>query len=299
MNERDEKIINSALKQLFFCARKNINKIMITLFVFNIIETIITLFCSKLVVVLSLSTPLILTLAMSLLISIGMLTAVMLLYYGLSVMTLRMARKEYVTIGYLFIGFRKWRNVAKYALFFAVLLTVVCALFLAIWFFFTPLSVVLFNKVGVMTGTAFIVLFFLCLLVLSLFPWTFVWYLLANEPEKQKGVFKRNFALLKGRKKLFFKIVFKVMGKRIVTILIVWAFMFFFTKISLKSKSAMLSLFSSFFSFLYMYLLYATQAFAFLLLPIIYDLFLADSVVKQVDVVEIKYALPDTTGVEQ
>ena len=295
MNEREENIITNAQKDLFLCARKNINKIMITLFVFNIIETVITLFCSKLVTALAFSTPFVVTLVLSVLISLSMLTVIMLLYYGLSVMTLRMVRREFVTIGFLFMGFRKWRSVTKYAFFFAVFLLVVFSALIALLFFVTPVYKI-FNQVGLMVGSAIMVLFFLSALVLCLFPWTFVWHLLANEPEKQKCVFKRNFALLKGRKKLFWKIFLRTMGKKIVGILIIWAFMFFFTQASLKSQSAPLSLLSSFFSFFYMYQLYATQALAFLLLPIIYNLFLKDSVERQVDLVEIKYALPDNSG---
>ena len=295
MNEREENIITNAQKDLFLCARKNINKIMITLFVFNIIETVITLFCSKLITVAAVSTPFVLTLVLSVIISLSMLTVVMLLYYGLSVMTLRMVRREFVTFGFLFMGFRKWRSVIKYALFFAIFLFVVFSVLVSIFFFVTPIYK-LFNQVGLMAGSAVMVLLFLCALVLCLFPWTFVWHLLANEPEKQKGVFKRNFALLKGRKRLFWKIFLRTMGKKIVGILVIWAFMFFFTQASLKSQSAILSLLSSFFSFFYMYQLYATQALAFLLLPIIYNLFLKDSVESQVDLVEIKYALTDNTG---
>ena len=147
-----------------------------------------------------------------------------------------------------------------------------------------------------MSGLAFVALSFLCILVLCLFPYTFVWYFLANEPENQRNVFRRNFALLKGRKKLFWKIIFRAIGSRIVLVFVIWAIMFVLTQISLKNQSSALSLFSTFFNLLYIYMLYSTQAFAFLLLPIIYDLFLEDSVENQVDVVEIRYSLPDNSG---
>ena len=283
MTEKEKRISLHITQKLEACAKKNLRKIIITLFVMNLAETFFLLICTSWRARLNNTVATFSVIAAT----IAFLFVLMILFYGLNAMLLRMERNDFVTFGFLFLGFKKFRAIAKYALIFTLLILLVCAVSVGL---LTVISSALpaATKFGVMTFGWIFALVLLVLIALSLMPWCFTYCILAHEPEKQRAVLSRSRKLLHRRTRLFFSLFFKNLGFRLLRLFAIWFAMILFTVISLKAQSAPISLISSIFSFLYIYQLYVTQAFLFLLIPIIYDAFLNDSVENQVDFVDIK-----------
>ena len=64
--------------------------------------------------------------------------------------------------------------------------------------------------------------------------------------------------------------------------------LFLFSTMSSLTKSSLFALLSAFSNFYYVFTLYSTQAFLYLLIPIVYDIFMEQSAQLQIDFVDIK-----------
>lgn len=191
-------------------ARKNLNKTFFTLFIIVILESL----CSALFA----GTPLLLnsmqdSFAVTFFSYALMFCEVFfwfLILSGFATMLLRMARDEFVTIGFLFYGFRRFKKFAP-AAFLYTLLTGISAAVVAGTMYFIPKSnpdfiVNLESKFGENAFLYLLIIFSFILVFLLIFPQVFLFFLKYDNPSR--SVF--SLAFLSSR--LLFKNIFKFIG---------------------------------------------------------------------------------------
>lgn len=286
MIQTEKQTIALAIHRLNTCTKHHLGKIVITIFALNLVETILAILALRYFQPALSALPLIVSIIATVFITLAFLTTVMLLFYGLNQILLRLSRKEFVTFGFLFDGFRHFKALFRYAITFAAIL------FSSVFILSIAIAVFRINPMkdgmpNFLTIGLLVIAFFLLIAALF-FPWSFVWCILSKEPERQKSVFKRSLFLLKGRKRLFLKIFFKALAPRFVRLFVTIIALFFFTGLSSITKSSFFSVLSAFSNFYYVYTLYSTQAFLYLLIPIVYDIFMEQSAQLQIDFVDIK-----------
>lgn len=191
-------------------ARKNLNKTFFTLFIIVILESLCSvLFAGTSFLLNSMQDSFAVTFFSYALMFCEVFFWFLILS-GFATMLLRMARDEFVTIGFLFYGFRRFKKFAP-AAFLYTLLTGISAAVVAGTMYFIPKSnpdfiVNLESKFG---GNAFLyllIIFSFILVFLLIFPQVFLFFLKYDNPSR--SVF--SLAFLSSR--LLFKNIFKFIG---------------------------------------------------------------------------------------
>lgn len=173
---------------------------------------------------------------------------VMILQYGYQVLLLRMLRNEYVTLGFLFNGFRERKRIAKasalYSLGF-ILAFIFCQIVVLVLKirnpdFFTGLSL------PELAGRIFAI--YMIFVLVLLVPFSFVWVCLADNPnEKVLRCFKKSFVLMKGRCFRFCGFVIYAGGFWLAAAAVIYALSLFLP----KNLSGAASFLASIFEFAY------------------------------------------------
>jgi hypothetical protein len=286
MIQTEKQTIALAIHRLNTCAKHHLGKIVITIFALNIAETILAILSMRFFLPALSALPPVISIIATVFMTLTFLTTVMLLFYGLNQILIRLSRRDFVTFGFLFDGFRHFKALFRYAITFAAIL------FASVFILSIAIAVFRVNPMkdgmpNFLTIGLLVIAFFLLIAALF-FPFSFVWCILSKEPEKQKAVFRRSRSLLKGRKLLFLKIFFKALAPRFVRLFATIVALFLFSTMSSLTKSSLFALLSAFSNFYYVFTLYSTQAFLYLLIPIVYDIFMEQSAQLQIDFVDIK-----------
>src|SRR5574344_988920 len=181
------------LAVLVQCARKNMSKAVFAILLYTILQSVI--FSISMVPLLASSvgggvatagqtfqlpsTPM---LAFTLILCFVATVICIMLNYGLFVIMARMVEKKYVTIGYLFSGFKN-KKVRKAAILFAVLFsiaTIICAVVMALCEFKTQTPTDM-DQTTLMSAISVVFIVFMGIMVLLLLPFTFVWMILYTD----------------------------------------------------------------------------------------------------------------------
>lgn len=191
-------------------ARKNLNKTFFTLFIIVILESLCSaLFAGTSFLLNSMQDSFAVTFFSYALMFCEVFFWFLILS-GFATMLLRMARDEFVTIGFLFYGFRRFKKFAP-AAFLYTLLTGISAAVVAGTMYFIPKSnpdfiVNLESKFGENAFLYLLIIFSFILVFLLIFPQVFLFFLKYDNPSR--SVF--SLAFLSSR--LLFKNIFKFIG---------------------------------------------------------------------------------------
>lgn len=191
-------------------ARKNLNKTFFTLFIIVILESLCSaLFAGTSLLLNSMQDSFAVTFFSYALMFCEVFFWFLILS-GFATMLLRMARDEFVTIGFLFYGFRRFKKFAP-AAFLYTLLTGISAAVVAGTMYFIPKSnpdfiVNLESKFGENAFLYLLIIFSFILVFLLIFPQVFLFFLKYDNPSR--SVF--SLAFLSSR--LLFKNIFKFIG---------------------------------------------------------------------------------------
>lgn len=191
-------------------ARKNLNKAFFTLFIIVILESLCSaLFAGTSLLLNSMQDSFAVTFFSYALMFCEVFFWFLILS-GFATMLLRMARDEFVTIGFLFYGFRRFKKFAP-AAFLYTLLTGISAAVVAGTMYFIPKSnpdfiVNLESKFGENAFLYLLIIFSFILVFLLIFPQVFLFFLKYDNPSR--SVF--SLAFLSSR--LLFKNIFKFIG---------------------------------------------------------------------------------------
>lgn len=248
-------------------ARKNLNKTFFTLFIIVILESL----CSALFV----GTSLLLnsmqdSFAVTFFSYALMFCEVFfwfLILSGFATMLLRMARDEFVTIGFLFYGFRRFKQFAPAAFLYTLLTGISAAVVAGTMYFITKSNldfiVNLESKFGENTFLYLLIIFSFILVFLLIFPQVFLFFLKYDNPNR--SVF--SLAFLSSR--LLFKNIFKFIGFVFMAggrNLILAAFYF-----AAAQKGGAVQFFSLIFVFLYFINFYKALSLMSLAVPFFYE----------------------------
>lgn len=248
-------------------ARKNLNKTFFTLFIIVILESL----CSALFV----GTPLLLnsmqdSFAVTFFSYSLMFCGVFfwfLILSGFATMLLRMARDEFVTIGFLFYGFRRFKQFAPAAFLYTLLTGIFAAVVAGTMYFITKSNpdfiVNLQSKFGENAFLYLLIIFSFILVFLLIFPQVFLFFLKYDNPNR--SVFSLAFL----SSKLLFKNIFKFIGFVFMAggrNLILAAFYF-----AAAQKGVAVQFFSLIFDFLYFINFYKALSLMSLAVPFFYE----------------------------
>lgn len=195
------KTYRQMIGELNICMRTNMWKALFSFLLMSILETLImSVFSMPVFMLLSEDGSVILTLILAVMSLFCGFVFVMLLQYGYQVLLLRLVRKEYVTLGFLFNGFRERKRISKAC----ALVSFGLIIALAVCQVFAVVANIKFSAqiqkmtLPVLAGIILAVYAFISILLLIRFVFVFV-CLNDNPQMKIIAVFKLSASLLKKR----------------------------------------------------------------------------------------------------
>ncbi len=248
-------------------AKKNLGRTFFTLFIMVILETI----CSAIVIFSSyiFSSQKVLT-------YLAMFTGVFLWFLvliGFAIMLLRMAREKYVTLGYLFYGFRRFKIFAPVALFHTVLTAFSAGVAVAILYALknTQSPVLTFLKTHWGESSVFIATVILSIVLFLIFQFPQIFLAFLKYDNSEKSVFKLAFMSFKFCIKKLFKLlgfIFMAGGRNLFL-----AVFYFAVTITLsgEDKGTLVQALLFLFDFLYFINIYKAVSLMALSLPVFYE----------------------------
>lgn len=254
-------------------ARKNLNKTFFTLFIIVILESLCSaLFVGTSLLLNSMQDSFAVTFFSYSLMFCGVFFWFLILS-GFATMLLRMARDEFVTIGFLFYGFRRFKQFAPAAFLYTLLTGISAAVVAGTMYFITKSNpdfiVNLQSKFGENAFLYLLIVFSFILVFLLIFPQVFLFFLKYDNPNR--SVFSLAFL----SSKLLFKNIFKFIGFVFMAggrNLILAAFYFGITlSFSAAQKGGVIQFFSLIFDFLYFINFYKALSLMSLAVPFFYE----------------------------
>lgn len=284
--ENKKVLSEKLLNVLNGCMLFNVGKIVFSMLILNMLESLVE--SVFLVSAGSIYNIFILVIGFFVLTSI-----IICLYYGFYVMLFRLLHKEYVTLGYLFIGFKRFKILfdvfLRFALIiFAVAVAISCAIIYVPFVKHFVSQIML--KFGLLNAISIFSIFIKVIVGLSLFPFCFVFLFLASNPNNKKYVFRKSVILLRGRKLFFLKMYIAAGGKQLLRAFFIWIFLHILNHIYPSSNSVILTLITSILNFVYIFSLYVAEAKMSLMIPILYTEFLMEDAAAVRDYVNISKA---------
>lgn len=245
-------------------ARKNLNKTFFTLFIIVILESLCSaLFVGTSLLLNSMQDSFAVTFFSYALMFCGIFFWFLILS-GFATMLLRMARDEFVTIGFLFYGFRRFKQFAPAAFLYTLLTGISAAVVAGTMYFITKSNpdfiVNLQSKFGENAFLYLLIIFSFILVFLLIFPQVFLFFLKYDNPNR--SVFSLAFLSSKLLIFKFIGFVFMAGGRN----LILAAFYF-----AAAHKSGAVQFFSLIFDFLYFINFYKALSLMSLAVPFFYE----------------------------
>lgn len=195
---------------------------------------------------------------------------VLVLQYGYHVLIARLVRGEFVTLGFLFNGFRDKKRVSRASLLYAAGLSLSLMVCQAAAYLFDNRISTFTEKFGMPVFAICVVSIFLVLAVAILVKFTFVWLSLYDDPSLNAlGAFKRSVRLLHKRTFKLIGFVLYAGGRR----LLVAAGIFIITAVlpASATSSGAGSVLGFMLDFVYFVAAYSAVVRMFMALPIFYD----------------------------
>lgn len=153
---------------------------------------------------------------------------VMLLQYGYQVILLRFLRGKFVTLGFLFNGFRERKRIARASALFSIgfiISFILCQITVLAVNYFYP---AFFKNIQFTELVGFIFLLYVFFSIILLIRFAFVWVYLADFPEEKiTAVFKRCFSLLKNHTFKLIGFVLYAGGRSLLIAVAIFALSFF------------------------------------------------------------------------
>ncbi len=238
MTKPDYKFMHVILNQ---CLRLNAGKAMFSVFLYFLIQFIIMGIAVSPAAVSSLFTVM---LALAFLVGMNICSEVLL--YGLFVIMARFIEKKYVTIGFLFIGFRKnQKPVFRSAIVFTAIYASVVVVLSIAYFFCKNYFSALYENLSPRTVLSYAAIIVLSITMLVSIPFSFVRLILYKNNEiKVLQAFKKSMMLMKGRFFHFIGFVLYACGRSLIQVIIIQFALIAFSAGSNSSTSILLTFLS-------------------------------------------------------
>ncbi|MBR1912259.1 MAG: hypothetical protein IJ828_07885 [Treponema sp.] len=231
MTKPDYKFMHVILNQ---CLRLNAKKAIFAVFMYFLMQFFLMMIAVSFVSLDSFATMLI---AFCLLVGVNICSEMLL--YGLFVIMARFVEKKYVTIGFLFIGFRKdQKRILKVALVFTLIYASITILVSVAYFFCRNYFFIFFENTDSNSFFSFAALIVVFLTMVFTIPFSFVRLILYRNDEMQVLLaFKKSVSLIKG---LFFHFVGFILyacGKPLIQVIILQIVLLMFSASENSSAS--------------------------------------------------------------
>lgn len=196
-------------------------------------------------------------------------TAILMLQYGFHVLMARFLRRQYATIGYLFIGFRNTRRVLKACALYAAGLETAFVLCQLITTLFRARLTAFVQAAGVLVFGVCMLGVFCVFAVLLLARFSFVWLCLYDEPQLPvSACFRKSAGLLKNHTIRFVAFVLYAGGWHLVTAAVMFLLSIVFPALVHNSTSGALVFV---FEFVYLVAMYTAVIRMYLAVPVFYE----------------------------
>lgn len=265
----DKRTLFTRLNQ---CVSKNMGHALFSLFLMAICETIVlSLLLAPAAVLISQNEMTARSMALVAVLSFVSLIVVFLFQYGFAVLLLRMERSQYVTLGYIFNGFKTFRTSFPVALVFTISVAAVIALCRAgVYFFKQPLNLLNQKWRPIIENSAVIAVMLLFLMLLFV-RFLFVFQIrYDNQNDGVFSVFKKSMHLISHHVIDSIRFILRAGGFYLLIALIVLAADFIIPEDSGKNFSG-LSIVSLILDFIYFVNGYTALVRMYLAVPVLYD----------------------------
>lgn len=260
--------VKALTEKLNFVATKNLGKVFFAMFLMIMVESLV----SGVVVFAIVRIPSVENLtSLYKIIILGIafiLSTVSFLFQtGLLVLTLKMVREEFVTIGFVFYGFRKIKKFLPLALINSLLVSFIFGIYKLISFLLKPQLKMLEDKFGLVVLVSIFIGIILLSILFVLVNFIFVTQIKYDNPEMNAfKCFVKSFVLMKGNVFRFFSLVIRSCGINLVL-----ALFYFGMSLSMNSvKNNFSSILSFVFDFLYFINIYKAAGRLYFTFPIAY-----------------------------
>lgn len=260
--------VKALTEKLNFVATKNLGKVFFAMFLMIMVESLVSgVVVFALVRISSVENLTSLYKAIILGITFILSTISFLFQTGLLVLTLKMVREEFVTIGFVFYGFRKIKKFLPLALINSLLVSFIFGIYKLISFLLKPQLKMLEDKFGLVVLVSIFIGIILLSVLFVLVNFIFVTQIKYDNPEMNAfKCFVKSFVLMKGNVFRFFSFVIRSCGINLVL-----ALFYFGMSLSMNSvKNNFSSILSFVFDFLYFINIYKAAGRLYFTFPIAY-----------------------------
>lgn len=260
--------VKALTEKLNFVATKNLGKVFFAMFLMIMVESLVSgVVVFALVRIPSVENLTSLYKAIILGIAFILSTISFLFQTGLLVLTLKMVREEFVTIGFVFYGFRKIKKFLPLALINSLLVSFIFGIYKLITFLLKPQLKMLEDKFGLVVLVSIFIGIILLSILFVLVNFIFVTQIKYDNPEMNAfKCFVKSFVLMKGNVFRFFSFVIRSCGINLVL-----ALFYFGMSLSMNSvKNNFSSILSFVFDFLYFINIYKAAGRLYFTFPIAY-----------------------------
>lgn len=260
--------VKALTEKLNFVATKNLGKVFFAMFLMIMVESLVSgVVVFALVRIPSVENLTSLYKAIILGIAFILSTVSFLFQTGLLVLTLKMVREEFVTIGFVFYGFRKIKKFLPLALINSLLVSFIFGIYKLISFLLKPQLKMLEDKFGLVVLVSIFIGIILLSILFVLVNFIFVTQIKYDNPEMNAfKCFVKSFVLMKGNVFRFFSFVIRSCGINLVL-----ALFYFGMSLSMNSvKNNFSSILSFVFDFLYFINIYKAAGRLYFTFPIAY-----------------------------
>lgn len=260
--------VKTLTEKLNFVATKNLGKVFFAMFLMIMVESLVSgVVVFALVRIPSVENLTSLYKAIILGIAFILSTVSFLFQTGLLVLTLKMVREEFVTIGFVFYGFRKIKKFLPLALINSLLVSFIFGIYKLISFLLKPQLKMLEDKFGLVVLVSIFIGIILLSILFVLVNFIFVTQIKYDNPEMNAfKCFVKSFVLMKGNVFRFFSFVIRSCGINLVL-----ALFYFGMSLSMNSvKNNFSSILSFVFDFLYFINIYKAAGRLYFTFPIAY-----------------------------
>lgn len=260
--------VKALTEKLNFVATKNLGKVFFAMFLMIMVESLVSgVVVFALVRISSVENLTSLYKIVMLGIAFILSTISFLFQTGLLVLTLKMVREEFVTIGFVFYGFRKIKKFLPLALINSLLVSFIFGIYKLISFLLKPQLKMLEDKFGLVVLVSIFIGIILLSILFVLVNFIFVTQIKYDNPEMNAfKCFVKSFVLMKGNVFRFFSFVIRSCGINLVL-----ALFYFGMSLSMNSvKNNFSSILSFVFDFLYFINIYKAAGRLYFTFPIAY-----------------------------
>jgi hypothetical protein len=277
------------MKTLDMCVLRNKGKALIGLIVFAVCETLLTSVLGAPALLLVTSDTISASdIVLAAVLIFAALTCVFILAYGFIIFNMRFVRRQFVSIGFIFIGFREYKRIIPAALLFSLCAVISLVLTEFGLYLLRNQFQALIKEHGLSAGVGIIGGSALLLFILLSLKFSFVWPIMWDMPFIHAGsAFLLSAKILKGQVTHLVKFVIKAGGKSLI---IAVSFFLFSVLIPPNSSGGFVFFILDFIYFVNLYTALIRMLIAF---PVFFDAYVQD--LKKSDSHILELGAPDST----